>query len=207
MKIIGILRSLNDEAGAGTRYLRASSIQSATIVFNGASAPLLHVSDRLFSLARVFNAIDSLDNALTLIVSTYGQVIRPELKVTMFELVVSAATSRDTCSRLQSYMEWINGDKERDQQRMMLAPHLDIDSSAQCRILSFDVCMYVDHLSFCKAGTTAAWSQSWCWRQANPWSPLCTCTSAVEYHRHVACDMIANPGQVVRLPAMRSCFA
>jgi len=40
----------------------------------------------------VFNAIDSLDHALTLIVSMYGQVIRPELKVPMFELVVSAGT-------------------------------------------------------------------------------------------------------------------
>lgn len=75
MKIIGILRSLNDEAGAGTKILTASSIQSTTIVFNRAGTSLLHVSGRLFSLARMFNAIDSLDNALTLIVSTFGQVI------------------------------------------------------------------------------------------------------------------------------------
>jgi hypothetical protein len=74
------------------RYLRPSSIQSTIIVFNRPSAPLLHVSDRLFSLARVFSAMDSLDNALNLIVSTYGQEIWPELQVTMFELVVSAAT-------------------------------------------------------------------------------------------------------------------
>ena len=40
----------------------------------------------------MFNAMYSLDNALTLIVSTYGQAIRLELKVTMFELVVSAVT-------------------------------------------------------------------------------------------------------------------
>jgi hypothetical protein len=50
MKIIGILRSLNDEAGAGTKILTASSIQSATIVFNRTSTPLLHVSDRLLLL-------------------------------------------------------------------------------------------------------------------------------------------------------------
>jgi hypothetical protein len=65
MKFIGILRSLNDEAGAGTKILTTSSIQSATIVFTRVSTPLLHVSDRLFSLAQVFNAIDSLDHALT----------------------------------------------------------------------------------------------------------------------------------------------
>jgi hypothetical protein len=29
-------------------------------------------------------------------------------------------------------MSWINGDKERDQRRMMPAPHIDIDSSV-CR--------------------------------------------------------------------------
>jgi hypothetical protein len=45
-----------------------------------------------YSWVRVFNAINSLDNALSLIVSTYCHAIRPELKVTMFELVVSAAT-------------------------------------------------------------------------------------------------------------------
>lgn len=49
MKFIGILRSLNDEAGAGTKILTASSIQSTAIVFNRASTSLLHVSDRLFS--------------------------------------------------------------------------------------------------------------------------------------------------------------
>jgi hypothetical protein len=44
MKIIGILRSLNDEAGAGTKILTASSIQSTTIVFNMTSTSLFHVS-------------------------------------------------------------------------------------------------------------------------------------------------------------------
>jgi hypothetical protein len=80
MKIIGILRSLNDEAGAGTKILTASSIQSTTMVFNWASTLLLHVSDRLFSLVLLFNAIYSLDNALTLIVSTYGQALRPRVE-------------------------------------------------------------------------------------------------------------------------------
>jgi hypothetical protein len=49
MKIIGILRSLNDEAGAGTKILTASSIQSTTIAFNIASTPLFHVSGWIFS--------------------------------------------------------------------------------------------------------------------------------------------------------------
>ena len=38
-------------------------------------------------------------------------------------------------------MSWISGDKERDQRRIMPAPHLDIDSSALCRILGFHICM------------------------------------------------------------------
>ena len=42
-------KSLNDEAGAGTKILTASSIQSTTIVFNMTSTPLFHVSDWIFS--------------------------------------------------------------------------------------------------------------------------------------------------------------
>jgi hypothetical protein len=63
-------KSLNDEAGAGTKILTTSSIQSAATVFNMANVPLPHVSDYLFCFDGVVNALDSLDNALNLILST-----------------------------------------------------------------------------------------------------------------------------------------
>jgi hypothetical protein len=65
VKNIGILRSLNDEAGAGTKILTASSSKSRITIINRASAPLLHNFEESFVLARQFNAICSLENAPT----------------------------------------------------------------------------------------------------------------------------------------------
>lgn len=77
MKNIGILKSTNDEAGADTKILTALSRPGRTIIFNSASVPLLHVFGDLFVLARLSNAIYSLENASTskgfCTVMQYGQ--------------------------------------------------------------------------------------------------------------------------------------